>query len=215
MDGLSGIPAGQIVEGDGPDVLRNALSPCCDLAIWNRQAQPNFQSWIDALAAENLPKLRAVLPPERVSDAIAMACDISGLQPVPQRRILADDVAALAHIFAEVMGVEMISLRLEPVLGDGCNRFHQDCVTARLLCTYRGKGTEYAVADAAGQPGRQGQLATASVGVMRGKLWQGGAEAAMRLLHRSPPLKCGEAPRFLLAIDPVMEPGRNGRRRLH
>lgn len=213
MDGFSIIAAGPIVEGNGPDILRSALSPCCGLAVWKRRAQPNFQTWIDSVPAENLPKLRVVLSPERVADAIALACDISGLHPVPERRILVEDVAALAAFFAEVMGVAMVSLRLEPVAGEGCNRFHQDCVTARLLCTYRGAGTHYAVADEMGLIGVEGQIAMASVGVLRGKLWQGGAEAAMRVLHRSPPVQSGEAPRLLLAIDPVMgEMGRKGRR---
>lgn len=201
-----------VVEGGEPEILRNITSPCCGLAIWRRQPQPAFQDWLDALAPENLPSLRMILPVRRVADAVMMACDLAAIPTTPVRRVLVEDVAAVSAIFAELMGAEMISLRLSPVVGDGCTRFHQDCVAARLLCAYRGPGTQYAVPDADGSSGPVHELATASVGVMRGKLWRGGRGPALSMLHRSPPVPPGEPPRLLLAIDPVQDSRAAGRR---
>jgi len=156
---------------------------------------------MDGLAPENLPSLRMILPVNRVADAVVMACELASIPPGTERRILTEDIAALGVIFADMMAVEMISLRLSPVADDGCTRFHQDCVAARLLCAYRGPGTQYMLPGPDGNPGPVRQLPTASVGVMRGKLWRGGKG----LLHRSPPLRAGEPPRLLLAIDPVLD----------
>ena len=194
-----------VVEGEEPEILRNITSPRCGLAIWRRHADPAFQAWLDGLAPENLPSLRMILPVNRVPDAVVMACELASIPAMSARRILAEDIAALAAIFADLMAVDMVSLRLSPVADDGCTRFHQDCVAARLLCAYRGPGTQYALPDADGNPGAVRQLATASVGVMRGKLWRGGRAAARSVLHRSPPVPVGQPPRLLLAIDPVQD----------
>lgn len=203
-----------VVEGGEPEILRNITSPCCGLAIWRRRADPAFQDWVDGLAPENLPSLRMILPVNRVADAVVMACELASIPPGAERRILAEDVAALSAIFAELMAVDMLNLRLSPVTGDGCTRFHQDCVAARLLCTYRGPGTQYVLpdGDGDGDAGPVHQVATASVGVMRGKLWRGGRGPALSVLHRSPPLQAGEMPRLLLAIDPVQPHRPAGRR---
>ena len=58
--------------------------------------------------------------------------------------MLAGDVAALAFIMAEVMRSPLLHLRLEAVSTDACRRFHIDNMTARMLCTYRGAGTQLA-----------------------------------------------------------------------
>jgi len=205
MQGLLESPIRSVVEGGEPEILRNITSPCCGLAIWRRRPQPAFQDWLDALSPDNLPSLRMILPVRRVADAVVMACELASIPPGADRRILAEDVAALSAIFADLMAVEMVSLRLSPVADDGCTRFHQDCVAARLLCAYRGPGTQYALPDADGNPGPVHELSTASVGVMRGRLWRGGRGPALSVLHRSPPLRAGDPPRLLLAIDPVLD----------
>jgi hypothetical protein len=83
------------------------------------------------------------------------------------------------------------------VRDDACARFHVDNVRARLLCTYRGPGTEYADL-AAAAAGPEGRLARGAVAVFRGLRWEG---AGVGLLHRSPPIDGTGATRLLLAID--------------
>jgi hypothetical protein len=99
------------------------------------------------------------------------------------------------------MAVEALHLRLEVVRDDACRKFHLDRVTARLLCSYRGAGTEYGRAAAGGAPTEIRHMATGDVAIFRGSLWPG--DAPVDLVHRSPPLSGGSGVRLLLVLDPL------------
>lgn len=75
----------------------------CAAAIWERAPLRSFQSWIDSLPAENLPKTRTILRPERVREALQDLVELCGTPDCPEREMLVDDVAALAAIFADVI----------------------------------------------------------------------------------------------------------------
>lgn len=51
-----------IVAAETPSDLSAIHQPACAAAIWQRQPLPTFQSWIDGLDAEQLPKARIILP---------------------------------------------------------------------------------------------------------------------------------------------------------
>jgi len=69
--------------------------------------------------------------------------DLSGLPDRPGREQLASDMAALAELYGDLIGCEAVGLRLEVVGRAMCPRFHVDHVGIRMLCTYRGPGTEW------------------------------------------------------------------------
>ena len=46
----------------------------------------------------------------------------------------------LSDAFMHIMKAPFMRLRLD-VLYNACSRFHTDAITARLICTYRGTGT--------------------------------------------------------------------------
>jgi hypothetical protein len=168
-------------------------------AVWERSLPPSVADWLDGLAPAAIPSLRSAATPDDVAALVAAACEDAGPPAVPARAWLAADAAALAAIFARIVGTEALRLRLEVISGDACRRFHVDDVPARLLCTYRGRGTEFARADAGGTPLLVDRLATGEVAILRGRRWPG--DDATGLLHRSPPLEGTGETRLLLVLD--------------
>lgn len=189
-----------VVEDDVPEVLGAISSPGCAVAVWRRRLR--FQDWIDGLEPGNLPEARLVLRPDGVEDAIASV--LSGpIENCSNRRMLTGDIARLARCFARIMRIARVRLRLDVLSDDACRRFHLDNVAARLLCTYRGRGTEYGRSRAGEDPHAIQNLPTGSVGLFRGRLWPGPERSG--ILHRSPPIaRLGET-RLLLVIDPPAE----------
>ena len=117
----------------------------------------------------------------------------------PERRELCEDIGALARHFATIMNSPVLRLRLDVIHDDGCRRFHIDNIPARMLCTYRGRGTEYGLAAMGGIPARVARTGPGDVAIFRGLLWPGGAPCG--LVHRSPPMAPGDRSRLLLVLD--------------
>ncbi len=189
---------------DTPEGLQAFLRPGCAAAIWRRQPAPAFRAWIDALPPERLPRGRVILRPGAVADAAHALCDAAGTPEGPERRMLVEDSAALAQIFAGLVGAQWLRLRLDVITTNACRRFHMDAVTARLVCTYRGTGTQYGLSAAGEDPARVFTVAAGSAFLMRGTLWPAGGGA--RLLHRSPPIEGTGETRLLLVLDPLDDP---------
>ena len=104
-------------------------------------------------------------------------------------------------------------MRLETTDTSKCHRFHVDRTRLRLLCTYRGPGTEW-LTDAqvdrtalnngstnediirCGSPHR---FAPFWVGIMKGNAYPG--NAGRGLVHRSPPIASSGQTRVLFCLD--------------
>jgi hypothetical protein len=165
---------------------------------------PGFQSWIDALDPDVLPRARVILRPDAVRDTASEVCDASDTPAGPERDRLVDDIAALADIFAGQVQARWLRLRLDVVTTNACRRFHIDAVTARLVCTYRGTGTQYGISTDGAEPRRIFTVPTGAPVLLRGTLWPERPRSG--LLHRSPPIEgTGEA-RLVLVLDPVLDP---------
>ncbi len=171
--------------------------------IWQRNPLASFQDWIDTLDPSKLPRARLILRPDVVRRAVNEACTSAGTPHGPDRDRLIDDIAALADIFAGTLGARWLRLRLDVVTTNACRRFHIDQVTARLVCTYRGMGTQYGIS-AGGDPDVVHTVPTGSPIVMRGALWP--AQPDPGLVHRSPPIEGTGQTRLMLVLDPVDDP---------
>lgn len=189
---------------DTPEGLSAIHRPGCAAAIWRRQPLPGFQPWIDTLGPDVLPTARVILRPDTVREAAAEICDASGTPAGPQRDRLVDDIAALADIFAGLMRARWLRLRLDVVTTNACRRFHLDAVTARLVCTYRGTGTQYGISTDGGAPQRIFTVPTGAPFVLRGTLWPERPRSG--LLHRSPPIEGTGQTRLVLVLDPIDDP---------
>ncbi|MEP2704881.1 MAG: DUF1826 domain-containing protein [Roseibium sp.] len=203
---LAGEPVVPVVAADvfmsrDADILDEIGSPGVALAIWQRSPEKVFQDWINQLNKNDLPELRTVVPVHLVEAAVAAACETVSLAPCAQRDVLASDVAALSQIMAKVLDIRQVRIRLDVADEVMCPKFHIDNVPARLLCTYRGKGTDYVPAGFEDEPKRIRQLKPGAVVLFRGALWN--SEEATGIKHRSPAVAPEEGSRLLLVIDPV------------
>jgi hypothetical protein len=187
-----------------PEGLATIRQPGCAAAIWHRHPLPGFQSWISSLYPRDLPNARVILRPDAVRTTVAEICEASGTPPGAERDRLCEDVAALANIFAGLMCARWLRLRLDVVTTNACRRFHVDAVTARLICTYRGTGTQYGISTDGGEPRRVFTVPAGSPIVLRGTLWPETPRSG--LLHRSPPIEGTGETRLVLVLDPLDDP---------
>jgi len=184
-----------------PEGLSVIHNPNCAAAIWQRNPMSNFQSWIDTLNPAHLPKTRVTAPISKASDVINKIIDASGIPNCAERQILADDASELAAIFNTVIPSSHVHLRFDVIITNACRKFHIDAVRARLICTYRGTGTQYGISTDGQEPRRVFTVPTGSAMLLRGTLWP--EEVQSGLLHRSPPIEGNGETRLLFVIDPV------------
>lgn len=193
--------ARDVLMGREPEILAGIEYPGVAASIWTRSCDKDFQHWIDSLRPENLPELRTSVPVHLAEAAAIAACEQAGLPSGSERDMLTGDVGALALIFAKTLKVRQIRIRLDVSDEVMCPKFHVDNVPARLLCTYRGPGTEYVPEGSEADRRRVRQVSRGAVGLFRGGAWPGLERTG--LLHRSPDPATGTGPRLLLVIDPV------------
>ncbi len=197
--------ATRAVEGDEPEILGEIRSPGNAVAIWQRRLSAAFHAWMDGLAPEQLPGMRTVLRPQEVPEVVQTVFARNGVTRTSFRDWFIDDMAVLAHLYAQIMDLQKIQLRLDVVNDNACRRFHLDNVPARLLCTYRGRGTEFGCAAGGEDPDPIHELATGAVALFRGGRWPGREPCGM--VHRSPPIEGSGETRLLLVIDGETDAG--------
>jgi Protein of unknown function (DUF1826) len=179
-------------------------NPGCAGAVWQRRPLPSFQKWIDALDPTQLPSARVILRPEAVHETVQHICDSTDTSECVERDRLIGDIAALAEIFSRVMQAKWLRLRLEVVTTNACRKFHVDAVTARLICTYRGTGTQYGTAIEGRDPQRIFTVPTGTPILLRGTRWP--ERPPTNLRHRSPPIAGSVETRLLLVLDSIADP---------
>ncbi|MDJ0514108.1 MAG: DUF1826 domain-containing protein [Methyloceanibacter sp.] len=191
--------ARRVVEGDGPNILGEIWSPSCGVAVWRRDLGEPFQTWLDTLALEDLPDARIVSSPASAGTVLDAYVSRHGMAEGEFRTQLAADAAMLAGAFARIMKTVSVRIRLDVISDNACRKFHLDNVEARLLCTYRGRGTQYGCSQGNADPSPIHELTTGDVGLFRGQRWP--TLERCGIVHRSPPLSgCGET-RLLLVVD--------------
>lgn len=189
---------------DDPAALDTFLRPGCAAAIWRRQTPPDIQAWLDDLDPKHLPRGRVILQPDAVAETVDHLCDLSGLPTGIERDWLAADITTLADRFATLMSPPFLRLRLDVVTTNACRRFHIDAITARLVCTYRGTGTQYGLSTNGVEPTRVFTVQTGAPILLRGTLCP--EQPPSGLLHRSPPIEGTGETRLVLVLDPISDP---------
>ena len=177
--------------------------PGCAVALCQRQPDRNVLEWLERLDSGSLPKARVILPPDRISEALEQICDISKTPDCEERKRLIDDVTKLAKVFADLMKTAHLRLRFDVVTTNSCKKFHIDRITARLLCTYRGTGTQYGFSVDGAEPDHILTVPTGSPIALRGSLWPETPKSG--ILHRSPPIEGTGEYRSVLVLDPIFE----------
>lgn len=192
--------------------LTHILRPEIDLAVWQRHVPGGISAWLSRISGEDLrirpSGIDSELPLERVRATILSEMPMIDAFARAGVTALADDATGLADLFAQISGSSSVRLRLEWVTQQQCPRFHADRVPMRLLCTYRGPGTEWiandvtlASPDADPHESMLNRLGTGDVAIMKGSP---GAGASGALRHRSPKLQTPDDWRLLLSLDPAI-----------
>jgi hypothetical protein len=187
-----------------PAVLQAIRAADCNLAIWQRPAFADF-----APLTEGTPHdLRFVSDVAGLPAALGRELRQNGFGGTRAlHRVLIADITRLTDLFCNAMELATFELRLELVRTDSCRKFHADYVSARLITTYFGEGTDWlddadAARVAAGdEPQHINRLAAFDVGLFKGKLATG-----TPAIHRSPPIAGTGAVRLLLVLNPASRP---------
>ena len=169
--------------------------------IWRRRMQERMQSWLNALPVDQLPTGRIVLPVSQVRSAITELMNISEMPDCAERQLLLEDICLLAREFSELFASAYLRLRFDVITTNKCPKFHIDHVAARLLCTYRGVGTEYSFLDDQKKPTDIFPTPECAAIVLRGTKWP--TDGFTNLVHRSPEIYGENETRLLLVIDSV------------
>ncbi|AVZ79603.1 MAG TPA: DUF1826 domain-containing protein [Pseudothauera hydrothermalis] len=190
--------------------LTRIFEPAIQLAQWRRAPDPKIGDWLETHADRLGPGLRQTLSPGQPPD-------LGQLPAGAGRDALAEDLGLLAEMLGELLDAPTIGLRLEVIRQAMCPRLHVDRVGIRMLCTYRGPGTEWVEdhsvdrrflgAGSSGLPDETSGLLRPghriesippfAVALLKGSLWQG--NAGRGIVHRSPAVT--HPPRVLVAMD--------------
>jgi len=204
--------ASPLVTGDRPAELRGILNPGVNLCLWRRRVQPEVTRELSRLRASHLPDVRCRTSPASFNENVSTLLTQQGLDPVAFQN-WRDDLRGLADLFFSVSGGRDVVLRLETTDDDGCRRFHVDRTHLRLLCTYRGPGTEWLTneqvdrdAQGNGAPneriirfGEPSRFEPFWVGILKGDAFPG--NAGLGLVHRSPQIAGSGQTRVLFCLD--------------
>jgi hypothetical protein len=175
-------------------VLLEILRPEVALALWLRPEPAGWRRMTAPLLAAAPFRAACEDAPVAAVDGVLAALG----QPVPVA--LAADMTRLASVFAAMTGRDRVRVRLDGVTHDSCRRFHMDAIGLRLLCTYRGAGTQWTMC---GPDCRAPHQAPAcAVALLKGSRHVPSPPAGC--LHRSPPvsrLPEDKRARILLCID--------------
>ncbi|MEO0620318.1 MAG: DUF1826 domain-containing protein, partial [Pseudomonadota bacterium] len=186
---------------DSLDGLAAIHGPGHDAVVWTRSPLQSFQNWLDALHPACLPRASLVLPPLSVRDAVGQCCALAGTPDNPHRDLLVDDIAALAWVFAEIASASYIQLRLDVLSASPRRMRDPDTDGLRLVCTYRGRGTQCGIADRGAQARRVFTVPTGAPIVSRRPLRANDAPSALH--QHAPPDASTHDTRLLLTLEPV------------
>ena len=192
------------------EVLQNIADPVVNLSLWQRPPQPAIAEELSVLRARQLPDVRVPTTMESFDDDICTHLRQHGLNPAGFEHFRAD-LQLLADHFAGVSGGRDLKFRLVTTDDDNCRRFHVDTRHMRMLCTYRGPGTEWLTDDQvdreallSGAPneavirfGQPSHFEPFWVGIFRGETGSSGNG----LVHRSPPIEGSGQTRVLFCLD--------------
>lgn len=184
---------------ENSSVLREVLNQSCNLAIWERDLPFN----VSHSFPDNDASVRLTISPEAHSPALQSAMVAAGFSDDALLADLIADIEKLCALFLPVAGTDKLALRIEVVTGNACRKFHGDYVTARLITTYCGSGTQWLDqrdADrviAGEEPEYIHQLTEGDVAIFKGRL-----STETPAIHRSPPIEGTAEKRLILVLDP-------------
>lgn len=195
-----------VVAGTNPKILSAIRDPAINIAIWQR-SQP---TGLESLKLDIISDIRFTSSIGTLPDTLERTMAAAGFRSRIARHSLATDILSLANHFSVAMNVVMVEIRLELITTNACHKYHADSVTARLITTYFGQGTQWLSHDDALRHSEGSSvdslyhhsIKTGEVALFKGRLWSNDAPA----IHRSPPIEGTGGRRLVLVINPGRQP---------
>jgi hypothetical protein len=198
--------------GEDPRILHRINEPEVNLSLWQRTPLQTVAGEVAGLLATDLPDVRCRTSSATFDEDMGALLKGQGLDPQAFSGWLADLRGLADHFFSVGAGRD-VTARLETTDHDGCRRYHVDRTHLRLLCTYRGPGTEWLTdeqvdrdAQANGAPnerivrfGEPSRFQPFWVGILKGDAYPG--NGGRGLVHRSPPIAGSGQTRLLFCLD--------------
>jgi hypothetical protein len=205
----------QTLFGCAPSTLTSIYQDHVNMAVWERQPSTSLTMECQTLLAKTGGTgHRLALSTNKLRH---LDKALPGLAPYPQ---LKADIRLLAEMYSCLFGLRTIGLRLTPLNGSMCPRFHVDRVPCRLITTYVGTATEWLPHDRVDRsklgvgsnglsdaesglylaPRAVQTLNPGDVALLKGEAWEGNEGAG--LVHRSPTVDAGQQ-RLLLTLDSI------------
>ncbi|GAB5456336.1 MAG: hypothetical protein Hens2KO_25650 [Henriciella sp.] len=169
--------------------------------MWQRSVPEAVQTWLDQLPDTHLPTGRFSLSPADAGACVRHLFVETGIADHPALAWLCQDADRLAALIARVCDVSTVRLRFEAVYDNACRKFHVDNVGARLICTYRGPGTQIGLGEH-----DTSKITTISTGapiLLKGRQSSQGQDIILQ--HRSPPIEGTGVSRLVLVLEPGHE----------
>ena len=185
---------------DEATILQNIRNDDCNLAIWQRPLPFDAAPLITGAPQD----IRCEATPAALPDLLRAALSEAGFAAELLHDAFVADAALLADHFCAALRLARFEVRLEVITTDSCRKFHADYVTARLITTYVGPGTDWLDADGASavargaQPARINRMKAGDVGLFKGRL-----ASLHPAIHRSPPISQSGERRLLMVLNPL------------
>ena len=195
-----------------PEVLSTITNPGVNLTVWQRAGKMSITRELTRVEADSFPDGRHRTSRASFDADIAEYLTNQALDPEAFKHFRAD-LQEIATRFFDICGSQEIRFRLLTTDSDDCRRFHVDYRHLRLLCTYKGDGTQWLTNEQAdraayekGQSnefiirfGNPSQLEPFWVGLIKDDGYPG--NKGQGLMHRSPPIAGSGQVRVLFCMD--------------
>lgn len=184
-----------------------------NMAIWDRPLPPAVAAEVAVLPFEAFPHQRVTTSrPERsIPRVFREHADTTG-HPYP--KALVADILMLANTYRALRQLRTVLLRLDAIQVQAFTRFHADGVEMRLMCTYRGPGTEWLSEDAFSRQMLETdgidhavkrkdihRMAAGQVAMMRGDAWPRAIRRLRGTAHRWPLVMRPKDWRWFVLVD--------------
>lgn len=115
---------------------------CLNLVIWKRPIDPDVDLYISYLITEGFKPINESVTCADTEKIVTDHLDAFGF-PATGKIKLINDIIEITHQIFEITSASKLRLILKIVTDDACRKFHTDAYDLRLLCTYKGKATEW------------------------------------------------------------------------
>ncbi len=184
--------------------LAAVKQPDITLALWRWSPTEQLTQFVNSLDVQDIPHERVLV---QVTNAKQILFNMLRAQAAGNYKgvdAFISDIVMQCETFSKISGSPIVDIRIDHVRGNACRKFHRDNVPLRMICTYRGPGTEIvpdvhadeAIKTQADYRGPKFDLPQYAVALFKGA-WQ----STTGTVHRSPPIEGQNISRLVVCLN--------------